>query len=369
MPLIDRRVIINFDYALFISAIVICLIGVLTIHSAVMASETSKHLYIKQLIWMGLGLIILFIVIAVDYHRWLRYHNIFYLGSILLLIYLILTPNQSGEVRRYLKFFFLPKFIPSEFLKIAVVIQLAWYFRERDLKDLCFKEIIPPSLIIGIPLILIMLQPDLGTAILLIPLLGLILYLTGYDLKKLLLIGCILGIVGLFAADKVLKDYQKQRLTAFLHQGSNLRGAGYQLDQSKLAIGSGGFLGKGWKKGPLSHLHYLPEQHTDFIFSVFAEERGFLGCLFLIGLYLFFIHRGIKIAGSAVDASGAILAAGLVMLIALQALINIGMVIGMLPITGLPLPFMSYGGSPFFTYMISLGLILNVKMREFPPYR
>jgi rod shape determining protein RodA len=246
-----------------------------------------------------------------------------------------------------------------------VVIALASYFSRREYPDgLGFKELVGPGLLVGVPFLLILKQPDLGTALhLAFTCLSVLLFLKVRP-RVLLALGAFLAVTLPFAWHS-LKAYQKARIETFLNPDQDPLGRGYHIIQSKIAVGSGQFWGKGWMKGTQTQLAFLPEQHTDFAFSVFAEEWGFFGSIVLLALFFFLVFIGLRIVKRSQDRFGALLALGLLALLFWQILINIGMVTGMLPVVGLPLPLVSYGGSSVLTVMICVGLLLNVSMRRF----
>jgi rod shape determining protein RodA len=360
----DRRLIIHFDWILFLAVMLACGLGVTLIYSSSYGEQSSSlaHLHIKQLYWIGLGLVAMFTIISIDYHSWVRYSYLIYGFSVLLLIYLLYSSRGAG-VRRWIYFMGF-SFQPSEFMKPILVLTLGKYFYNRKDSVLGLREFFSSLLIVGLPLILIVKQPDLGTAITLIPIFLSILFIAGMELKY------ILGMI--FAGAAVvpfvwpyLKPYQKMRILNFFNPESDPLGAGYHLLQSKIAVGSGGFWGKGLMSGTQNRLHFLPAQHTDFIFSVAAEELGFVGAVGLLILLLFIILRSIEVAFYAHDSLGRIIAIGICAMLLVHLAVNVGMAIGLMPVTGLPLPFISYGGSAMLSSLIGVGILLNIRMRRF----
>lgn len=365
MPLLDRRLIVKFDFVFMFLITLYTTIGILSIYSATYLQETNYHL--KQFVWMLLGTGLVVLIASVDYHTILRYSWLYYLFVNACLLYLLFTAPVQG-VQRYLKLGPLPKFIPAEFLKLSLIMLLAQYFSVRTLDKLRFRDIIFPGILVGIPLALILKQPDLGTAMILIPIFLVMSYVAGFRAYKIFLL-CALGLISaFFAAKYVLKPYQIGRLEAFLYPDQDLSGAGYQLYQSKIAIGSAGMFGNGFLRSHQAQLAFLPEQHTDFIFSVFAEQWGFIGCILFMILFLIISWRAIKITRLALDNLGLMLGTGILALLTFQSLINCAMVVGLLPITGIPLPFMSFGGSALLTYYCAVGLLVNVGMRRMTRY-
>lgn len=376
----DKRLLKNFDWPLLAITLLLCLIGILTIYSTTKTLDTPYHL--KQLASLGLGLVVCVVVFSTDYHKWARWAPFLYLGSLLLLFFLFFFSPPVLGVRRWLSIGPLT-FQPSEISKAATLLFLARYLSPirgnpslsgsdasrrsigRTSNEINRKEkadLLIPLAIVALPLLLIAIQPDLGTALLFLPLGLVLVYLAGARIKHLfLLIGFFLfaSPLGWF----FLHGYQKRRILSFLNPMRDPLGAGYNIIQSKIAIGSGRLLGKGFLNSTQSN--FLPGHHTDFIFSAFAEEWGLLGSLFLILLYLFIIIRAIEISLHAKDRLGSLLAAGIATILASQVIINIAMATGILPATGLPLPFLSYGGSHLVMSLVSIGFLFNIRMRRF----
>ncbi len=357
----DRRLLSNFDWVLIIMVLLACLEGVFLIYSASFTHGLPvSNLYLKQLLWVGIGIVGMLLVISIDYHTWGKWaYFLFFLNIIVLLIPLF----GGGRVSRWIKFnrFFIQ---PSEFIKLILILTLGRYFHERKEEEQSLRELIIPGLLTLLPLILIIKQPDLGTAMILLMLFLALLFTAGVRWSYLMA----LVVSGLLAVPffwRYLHAYQKKRLLTFLNPEMDPLGAGYHLIQSKIAVGSGGFWGKGFLKGTQNILNFIPAQHTDFIFSVLAEEWGFLGSILTLILFLFILLRGVDIALQAKDRLGVILAVGVLYLLAFHIFVNVGMVTGLLPITGLPFPFLSYGGSSMFATWLGIGILLNVRMRSF----
>jgi rod shape determining protein RodA len=256
-------------------------------------------------------------------------------------------------------------FQPSELVKVFLVLSLARYFTETHREGgLRFRDLLIPLVMVVIPFALIAKQPDLGTALVLFFVASALIFASGFPLKTLLVITGA-GVIAMPIGWIFLKDYQKIRVITLLNPDFDPLGAGYHSWQSKIAIGSGGFWGKGWLAGTQSGLNFLPEKHTDFIFAVFAEEWGFVGTAALIVLYLVLVLRGIYIAYASKDRLGCLIAAGVVAMLSVYILFNIGMTVGLTPVVGLPLPLFSYGGSSMLATMVAIGLLLNIRMRRF----
>ncbi len=368
--MIDRRLLKNFDYILFCITVLITSIGVAMIYSAsyyngqLLSSAGLSYPY-RQLIWAVIGLISLLIVITVNYQKVMKYAYLLYGLNILLLVLVSIFGQVSQGARRWISLGFL-SFQPSELVKITLILALVYYLKDRTQEIKRVRGLLVPFALTLVPFIIIIKQPDLGTAFTLLPILLILLYLAGAKsrhLTAIILIGVL--VVAPLTYHFILKDYQKERLTVFINPDLDPLGAAYSLNQSKIAIGSGQFWGKGWLNGSQTHLRFLTAQYTDFIFPVMAEEWGFVGASLLFLFYFILLGRGMSIALRAKDSSGALLAAGLTAMIGFHIFINVGMTMGMMPVTGLPLPLMSYGGSSLLVTMLSIGLLLNINMRRF----
>ena len=361
----DRRLLENFDWIFLILVLALAGLGIANLYSASMGYDTgSTPVYLKQAYLLLLGLIIMIGLLFFDYHHLKDPAYILYGAGVVLLLLLFVFGRETSGARRW---FHLGLFSlqPSELVKITVIIALAKYFSRREYpQGLGFKDLLGPALLAGVPFLLILRQPDLGTALhLASACLSILLFLRVRRSVVVVLSGIMA--VALPFAWHSLKAYQKIRIVTFLNPERDPRGAGYHIIQSKIAVGSGQLWGKGFMKGTQSQLRFLPEQHTDFAFSVFAEEWGFVGSVVLLTLFLLLTLLGIQIARRSKDRFGALLALGLVALVFWQVVINISMVTGMMPVVGIPLPFISYGGSSLITTFIGMGLLLNISMRRF----
>jgi rod shape determining protein RodA len=361
----DRRLVQYFNWLLLGVVFLIIAIGLLTLKSAVSAGHNPQGmLYTKQLIWYSMGLVVMISCFLFNYKLLDRWAPTIYLVCVLLLIAVFLFGRIGGGSRRWLSFgpFSLQ---PSEPIKIAVIVMLARYYsRIVNTDGFTLKELITPFLLIVLPFVLIVKQPDLGTALLVGLIAGSITLFVKIERRSLigLIVSAALCVPAVWV---LLKDYQKNRILTFLDPDRDPLGAGYHIIQSKIAIGSGMITGKGYLNGTQNILSFLPEQHTDFIFSVLAEEWGLLGALALFLLFLMLLLLGLNIAYQCRDAFGTILAVGITSLIFWQVIINIGMVMGLMPVVGMPLPLVSYGGSSTLTLMIGIGILLNISMRRF----
>jgi len=359
---LEKRLLVNFDWVLLALVIVTAATGVVLVYSAT-HNTNLPDLYFTQLLWVGIGLGFLLIILFFDYHFLAQISKYIYGISLLMLIYPLLFGSVVSGARRWIKFggYSLQ---PSEVAKIATLMLLAYYYAEMEKAVLRFKDVIIPGIIAALPAGLIALQPDLGSALTFVALFFGFAFIAGARLKvigQLLLIIILIGVVSWFT---ILKDYQKERLTTFLKPRLDPADAGYQVKQSKIAVGSGGIRGKGFLSGSQSQLEFVPAQHTDFIFSLLAEEEGFLGTVLVLGLYLGILFRMLQTAKVARDPLGILITGGFLSLILFQLSANICMIVGLMPTSGLPLPLMSYGGSSMIATLAGVGLVLNVRMRK-----
>jgi rod shape determining protein RodA len=341
-------------------------IGVINLFSATYLIEGGKGspVYLKQIYIAGVGFILIMIILLFDYHLLLSMAYPLYWTSIGLLIVVLLFGRTISGSQRWLTLGFL-SFQPSELAKIALILALAKYFFNNEInRRYGFRDLYLPLGMALLPALLIIKQPDLGTALLILLISLSIFLFLGIAWKTLFvsLGGLILSLPLLWF---VLKDYQKKRILIFLQPESDPLGAGYHILQSKIAVGSGGFWGKGFLNGTQGQLRFLPEQHTDFAFSVLAEEWGFIGSLLVVTLFLLLILWALNIARQSKDRFGMVTALGICCVFFWQSLINLGMVVGLVPVVGVPLPFISYGGSSIITNLIGIGLLLNIHMRRF----
>ena len=362
----DRRLLQCFDWGLLVLTLALGGAGLVALYSAVSAGtlEPDILLFKKQLIWYGGGIVVMIVCFLFDYKQIERFATFIYLASVSSLVAVLFFGKVVGGSKRWLPMgpFSLQ---PSEMAKIAVIIILARYFAKLINTDgLSLRDLVVPVLLTLVPFGLIVRQPDLGTAMvvaLIAAAMTLFVKIERRTLSWLIATFTLLvPLVWFF-----LRGYQKQRILTFLNPDRDPLGAGYHIIQSKIAIGSGMITGKGFLKGTQNALSFLPEQHTDFIFSVLAEEWGLMGALTVIILFLIVITWGLSIAGRCRDPFGTILSVGVTAMIAWQVLINIGMVMGLMPVVGVTLPFISYGGSSIITMMMGIGLLMNVSMRRF----
>jgi len=361
----DRRLASNFDWVLLFTVLAIAGVGIVNLYSATSSWHTvATPIYLKQLLWLAGGVVIALLISLFDYRHLEHFAPHIYTISVSMLIYVLLLGKTNMGATRWINLGFF-NLQPSEVIKIAMILLLAKIF-SMTASPLGYGlfELWKPAGYLLLPVGLILKQPDLGTAVMVISIAATMLLFAGLrrgTVMSLGAIGILIGVAGWFR----LHDYQRARIRTFINPEADPLGSGYHIIQSKIAVGSGGFFGKGFIQGTQSQLSFLPERHTDFAFSVFAEEWGFAGSFGLIFLYLFLIVWGLYIARRAADPFGVFLALGVTAMIFWHIVVNLGMVIGLLPVVGVPLPLFSYGGTSMVTTMIGVGLLLNVSMRRF----
>lgn len=355
------RLFVKIHWGVFVSAILLALIGLATVHSA--GLELTTDYLPRQAAWIAIGLVAFFLVLSVDYHVLTTFAIPIYGASLASLVLVLLTGQQIGGARSWWTIGTIG-LQPSELAKLATAILLARYLSAINRTYLTFREIIVSLVIVGLPMGLMALQPDLGGAAMFVPMVAGMLLIAGVRLRWIA-IGLVVALaLGLVAWNFLMLDYQKERVETFFAPDSDPQGAGYQLRQSKIAVGSGQLLGKGYMQGTQSQLRFLPALHTDFIFAVLAEEWGFLGVIVVLGLYAYYVFSAAEVATRARDRAGILLVVGLVSGFAFHVVYNTAMVVGLLPITGIPLPFLSYGGSFTLANFIAAGLILGIDFRR-----
>ena len=361
----DRRLVVNFDWILLLTVCALAGIGIINLFSATANWHLiSTPLYMKQLIWLGGGLLLVLLVCCFDYRHLEHFAIHGYIITIGMLLFVLLLGKTSMGATRWINLGFF-NLQPSEVIKIVMILLLARIFgRTAQPEGYRLSDLWGPALLLLLPVGLILKQPDLGTALMVVFISATMLLFAGLQRATLFclsLFGLIVAVAGWFG----LHDYQRARIQTFLNPEADPLGSGYHIIQSKIAVGSGGFLGKGFLHGTQSQLSFLPERHTDFAFSVFAEEWGFIGCVVLLMGYLFLVIWGLYIARRATDRYGMFLAIGVTAMIFWHIVVNLGMVIGLLPVVGVPLPLFSYGGTSMITTMIGVGLLMSVSMRRF----
>lgn len=343
------------------------LIGLINLYSAThgMFSKDKMDLFWMQIAWLSVGWSIYLGITLIDYKLFTRLAYIFYGLNVGALVMVMLVGKTSLGATRWLDLGFM-RYQPSETMKLVMVLVLAKTFATRSYdKGMGVIDLILPAVLLMVPFVLTVKQPDLGTAGVLVMITGSILLFVGVR-RSILIFAAIVAVVSApIVWNFGLKDYQKNRVLTFLSPGRDPRGTGYNSIQSKIAVGSGKVLGKGFRKGTQSQLEFLPERHTDFIFSVLSEEHGFIGSVTTLGLFVILYLMAVRIAISARDKAGAVIVVGIFFYLFWHVFINMGMVIGILPIVGVPLPLLSYGGTSLLTTMTGLGLISSVAYRRY----
>ncbi|MDF2502222.1 MAG: rod shape-determining protein RodA [Anaerosporomusa subterranea] len=363
--MLNRRLLRNLDFILILDIIALIVVSLIFIGSATHINTPSEDRYWyvqRQGIFALINIVIIFVMLHFDYKSIGRYANLLYVFNLVMLLAVMFVGQSALGAQRWIQIGPIT-LQPSEFSKLIMIVSLANLLDKRVGQLQTWRDILPIFLYVGIPFLLVLKQPDLGTSLVFLSILFGMIFVAGIPTRKLFtIIGAGLAFMPIFW--HFLKDYQKMRLTVFLDPNVDPLGSGYHIIQSKIAIGSGMLTGKGLFSGTQSQLNFLPENHTDFIFAVIGEEVGFIGSLLVLLLYFILLYRGLKIAGEARDNFGTLIAAGVTSMMAFHVLVNVGMTAGIMPVTGIPLPLMSYGVSALTTNMISLGLLLNIYMRR-----
>jgi rod shape determining protein RodA len=362
----DRPRVQDFDWTLLAIVGAISAVGVLEIYSSTHASGMAGMQW-RQMIWIAAGLAGMFLISRIDYHTLMDQAPAFYaFGIISLVVVLVIGYSRLGA-KRWISIGGVANLQVSELMKLIIIIVLARYFSEVRTDRLALRDLVKVAILTIVPVALILKQPDLGTAMVLVPVAVVGAFLAGIEWKHLavgvILIGALIP-VGWHMRTH-LKPYQQQRIETFLHPEEDQRGAGYQILQSEIAVGSGGFWGKGFGKGSQNQLGFVPVRYSDFILAALAEEQGFIGVCIVLLLYLGLILRLVDNAQKAKDRAGMYVVAGVTAILGFHVLVNASMVIGYMPVTGIPLPLMSYGGSSTAFVFLALGLVMNVRMRRF----
>lgn len=358
----DNQRIRKFDVNFAIVILALNIIGLINLYSAShgLAASNMNRLFWQQIVWLLAGWMVFFIVTFINYQFIKRWAMVIYVINIGALVVVDLFGRTALGAQRWIDLGFF-KYQPSETMKLALVLLLAKIFTARVKEDgMSLKDLLVPMVFLLIPFVLTVTQPDLGTSLLYVAIVGTMLIFV--KVKRSIIITAIIGtIIAIPVAWKYgLKEYQKGRVLTFLSPGRDPRGAGYNSIQSKIAVGSGKILGKGFRKGTQSQLEFLPERHTDFIFSVLSEEHGFVGSITTIALFAILILLGLRVAQTTSDPYGSIVIVGILAILFWHFFINIGMIMGILPIVGVPLPLLSYGGSSMLTTMASMGIISSI---------
>lgn len=364
MIMFDRRLLKNFGWALFLMTLAFCAISLLNLYSA--SYETGLISFKKQFVWIGVGIITLALVSFLNY-RFLKQYSIYiYVFSLLLLLYVLVFGKEVSGSKSWIDIASIATIQPSELVKIAVILVLArFYDNDYQATPYGFLDLIKPIILIAIPFALILLQPDLGTALTMLLVSGSIVLFMGVKKWSVAFILIVILGVSFYSWHYTLKPYQKDRIRTFINPSSDPLNAGYNSIQSQIAIGSGGVTGKGLRSGSQTQLRFIPAQQTDFAFSVLAEEWGFLGSIFVLLLYFTIILWMLDTSSRAKEKFSMLVCFGIAAMFFWHAVVNVGMVIGLLPVTGVPLLIFSYGGSSTLTAMIGIGIVLGIRMRKF----
>jgi rod shape determining protein RodA len=351
------------DWGLLAATLVLAAVGLATVHSA--SAELAIDYLPRQALWVAAGLVLMALIVAVDYHTLVEMSLAVYLGALALLVLVLFIGVGPGGTRSWLAIAGFRLGQPAELAKLGTALLLARYLATADRRFLSPRQLAAAIALAALPAALIVAQPDLGSAVVFAPLVGGMLLVAGLRLRYLALALAACLALGAATWTFAMKPYQRQRVITFLAPESDPLGAGYQVRQSKIAVGSGELTGKGYRQGTQSQLRFLPARHTDFVFAVLAEEWGFLGAAAVLGLYAAWILSAFKVAMRARDREGILLVVGLVSVVSLHVAYNAAMVVGFVPITGIPLPFLSYGGSFTLMNFAAAGLILSVDLRRY----
>jgi len=348
----------SLDWTLMFLVFTLSTIGIFMVYSATERIPSLSHVWEKQALWLLVAVGVTWLVSQIDYRLWLEMAFYLYGIALFFLLVVLFLGDPTKGAQRWLNFGFF-SFQPSEFAKFAVILALSRYIGSKGVELFFIGRFFFILGMIGIPLAFILEQPDLGSAILLIPVSVVLMYAGGVRFRWLLWM-TILGIASSPILWQILREYQRRRITIFLNPQADPLGAGYNIIQSIIAVGSGGISGKGFMQGTQTQLSFIPEHHTDFIYSVIGEEWGFVGSAVVMVLYFLLFRRAFEIAQKARDREGSLLALGIVLMYSIQTMINVGMAIGLLPVAGLTLPFISYGGSSLLYCWIEFGILLNI---------
>ncbi len=353
----------DFDWLMLILVSVICALGMLQIYSATRDTQFTEAWW-KQGIWILAGFAALWIGTLIDYHTLLGQVAVFYVLSVATLLATYAVGTTVFGSRRWIGS---PSYHvqPSEFVKLVIVLLVARYLSEFKGDQLELRDLLKLAGLVGLPMVLVMIQPDLGTALTFVPILAVGVFLAGFRWQYAVVVLAIVAVIAPISYWLVLKDYQRQRVVSFLDPSQDPKGSGYQVIQSKIAVGAGALWGRGVTKGTQTQGRFLPVPQKDFIFSAFAEEHGFVGVIVALGLYFLLLMQIVQNAQTASVRAGMYICMGVAALLLFHILVNVGMVVGRMPVTGIPLPLMSSGGSNIVAMFLMLGLVNNVRLRRF----
>jgi rod shape determining protein RodA len=349
----------DFDWPLLVFVLILCGLGVMEIRSATMHTKFAGA-HIRQIYWIVAGVGVMFLMSLVNYQALLEQIHWFYIAAVGSLVAVMIFGQKYLGARRWIRIGG-THFQPSEWVKLILIVAVAKYFADLHQRDLSWSDFMKAGAIVGVPMLMVLAQPDLGTALTYLPIALMGLFLGGLHWKQAAVVVLLAGLCMPLAWHH-LKDYQKARLVSFLEPDADPQGSGYQVTQSLIAVGSGGIWGG---KGSQTHGAFLPVPQTDFIFAAFAEEHGFVGALGVLLLYFIVLMRLTQNAQTAPDRAGTFVVMGVVAVLSFHILVNVGMVVGFMPVTGIPLPLMSYGGSSVLFMFLALGMVMNVRMRRF----
>ncbi len=361
MPAI-RKLREEIDWTLVLTVGLLALVGVVNLRSASLGGESSA--YVAQIVWLVLGGVFAALLAAIDYRHFERFAEVFYLGCIAMLVLVLVLSREVNGSARWLGVWEFG-IQPSEITKIAVILSVSKFFAgTRRPEGYSLKDLTSPLALVGVPAFLIMLEPDLGSAVVVLLIFGTLLFFERIRRKAWVVMLSVTAVSVPMMWFFGMHDYQRERVLSFLDPERSKFGSGWHARQSIIAVGSGGFTGKGYMRSTQTWGRFLPETRTDFVLATYAEEHGFLGVLFLMGLYFFLIAWALHIASTSKDRFGALISVGVTALVFWQVLANVGMVLGIMPVVGVTLPLMSYGGSSVLTIMLGIGLLLSVSTRR-----
>jgi rod shape determining protein RodA len=353
----------DFDWVLLSFVLLICTCSVIEVYSTTYGTKFAGA-HIRQVYWIAGGMALMFLMSLINFQVLLESSFWLYIAAIVSLLAVAVFGRKYLGAKRWVLLPGGQHFQPSEWVKLVLILVLAKYFSEAHERT-SLSDILKAGLIAGVPMLLVLKQPDLGTALTYVPVAMMALFLGGIQFRHAAAILVIAGVLMPAVWHYGLKPYQKERLTTFLHPDADSQNRGYQLEQSKIAVGSGGIWGKGIRQGTQTQGSFLPEPHTDFILAAWAEEHGFVGTISLLLLYFVVLVRLIHNAQTAPDRAGGFVIMGVVAVLLFHILVNAGMVVGYMPVTGIPLPLMSYGGSSLLFTFLALGIVMNIRMRRF----
>ena len=356
------RTIRDLDWPLTVVTLALCTLGVLQIYSATLGTKWEDAWW-KQIVWVGSGMVMMWVVSLFDYHALISRVLYMYIGCVALLIATLILGNKVFGSTRWIGYGSL-RLQTSEFVKIVLILLLAKCLTEWKVETLEWVDLAKLAALVGVPMLLVMKEPDLGTSLTYVPIMVCGILMAGLRWRYLLIVLAVL-VVTIPIGYHFLKPYQKDRLVSFIYPDRDPKGTGFQVIQSKIAVGNGGMWGRGAKESSQTHLGFLPVPHTDFIFSSFAEEHGFVGVVIAMVLYFLLIMQIVQNAQTATDRAGLYICMGVAALLLFHVLVNVGMVVGRMPITGIPLPLMSSGGSNTWSVFLMLGLVNSVRLRRF----